>query len=43
MMKLSVATNFDDKLIEELKKYPVYGFMVNYKKIILEEGDHLIH
>lgn len=24
MMKLSVATNFDDKLIEELKKYPVY-------------------
>ena len=24
MMKLSVTTNFDDKLIEELKKYPVY-------------------
>ena len=24
MMRLSVATNFDDKLIEELKKYPVY-------------------
>lgn len=23
-MKLSVATNFDDELIEELKKYPVY-------------------
>ena len=23
-MKLSVATNFDDNLIEELKKYPVY-------------------
>lgn len=23
-MKLSVATNFDNNLIEELKQYPVY-------------------